>query len=125
MDETVRKIYPFSMTDLLRTLLPHTFVFVAASLIVAGCSHATHFESEVRPAAARLTTAEAVRIAREAAEREGSRLSDYKPPEAHYDYTRKDKTWWVFFAGRVAAPGNDFFVSVDDQSGKTRVIPGM
>lgn len=116
MDETLRKFYSPSMTDFLRTLLRHTFVFVAASLIVAGCS-ATHI-------GARLTTAEAVRIAEQAAEREGRRLSDYKPPKAHYEYTRKDKTWWVFFDGRVPMPGNHFSVSIDDQSGKTRLMPG-
>jgi len=102
----------------------YAFGFAAALLIVAGCSHAIHVESEDRPAGARLSTPEVIRIAQQAAERDGRRLSDYKPPEAHYEYTRKDKSWWVFFDGRVPTPGNHFSVTIEDQTGKTHLMPG-
>jgi hypothetical protein len=108
----------------MRALLRHAFAFVAASLIVAGCSHATRVEPGAPPVGAHLTTAEAVRIAQQAAEREGRRLSDYKLPEPHYQYTRKDKSWWVSFDGQVPAPGNHFSVLIDDQTGKTQLMPG-
>ena len=109
----------------MRILLRSTSALISALLIVAGCSRATSIESEAHPAGARLTTAEALRIAQQAAERDGRRLSDYKPPEAHYEYTRKDKSWWVFFDGRVSMPGNHFSISIDDQTGKTQLMPGL
>jgi hypothetical protein len=80
--------------------------------------------SDTKPAGARLATAKVIRIAKEAAERRGVRLRDYKEPEAHYELTRKDKSWIVFFDGRVAMPGNHFSVSVDDQTGETRFFGG-
>ena len=71
-----------------------------------------------------MSPAEAIRIAKQAAERQGSDLRRYKEPEARYEFTRNDKSWWVFFDGRVPMPGNHFAVSVDDQTGDTRFIPG-
>jgi hypothetical protein len=57
----------------------------------------------------------------------GSSVADlrrYKHPQAHCEITRKDKTWSVFFDGRVAMPGNHFSVSADDQTGETRFFEG-
>ena len=102
----------------------HLFTLFAVALIVAGCAQPTPSTSEVRPAGARLTTTEAIRIAQEAAVHDGVRLSDFKSPEAHYEFARKDKSWWVFFDGRVPMPGNHFAVSIDDPTGKTEFIPG-
>ena len=68
--------------------------------------------------------AEVIRIAKQAAERQGADLRNYKEPKAHYEFTRKDKSWWVFFDGRVARLGNHFSVSVNDQTGETRFIGG-
>lgn len=59
-----------------------------------------------------------------AAEREGIDISRYNEPEAHYEFARKDKTWFVAFDGRVAMPGNHFSVSVDDQTGEAQVFRG-
>ena len=73
----------------------------------------------------RVTTAEAIRIAQQAVERDGRRLRDYKPPEAHFEYTREDKSWFVFFDGRVPMPGNHFSVSIDDRTGNTELMPGL
>ena len=108
----------------MKMLWRHTFILVAASLMVVGCSHAKRVEPADRPEGARLSTAEAIRIAEQAAERDGRQLSDYKPPVAHYEYTRKDRSWWVFFDGRVAMFGNHFSVSIDDQTGKTQLMRG-
>jgi hypothetical protein len=102
----------------------HSFALLAAVVVLAGCAHLTHTGSETRPAGARLTTAEAIEIAQQTAERDGRRLSDYKSPEAHYEFIQQDKSWWVFFRGRVLSPGNHFAVSIDDPTGKTRLIPG-
>ena len=103
----------------------HLFILFAVALIMAGRAQPTHTTSEIRPAGARLTTGEAIRIAQEAAVHNGVRLSDYKLPEAHFEFTRKDKSWWVFFDGRVPMPGHHFAVSIDDPTGKTELIPGL
>lgn len=99
-----------------------SFALFAASLIVAGCSHATHLEPQARPAEARLTAAEVIRIADEAAERGDRHLSDYESPKAHYD--TKDKSWWVFFNGKVPTVGNHFWVTIDDHTGTTQLHRG-
>jgi|WetSurMetagenome_2_1015567.scaffolds.fasta_scaffold169566_3 hypothetical protein len=104
------------------------FTVLVVSLLFAGCSHPPHTTQAVvpdtKPEGARLSTAEAIRIAKQAAERQGIDLRRYKEPEAHYEFTRKDKSWFVFFDGRVAMPGNHFSVSVDDQTGETRFFGG-
>jgi hypothetical protein len=73
---------------------------------------------------ARLRTAEVIRIAKQVAEQKGIDLHRYKEPEAHFEFTREDKSWFVFFNGREAVPGNHFSVSVDDQTGETRLFGG-
>ena len=106
----------------------HYFALLAASLLFAGCSrsaHVTHTSAlDTKPEGARLSTAEVIRIAKQAATRQGADLRRYKEPEALYEFTRKDKSWWVSFDGRVAMFGNHFSVSVDDQTGETRVMRG-
>ena len=73
---------------------------------------------------ARLRTADVIRIAKQVAEQKGIDLHRYKEPEAHLEFTRKDKTWFVFFNGQEAAPGDHFSVLVDDQTGETRLCEG-
>ncbi len=101
---------------------------LAVSLLVAGCSHPTPSTaptaSDAKADGARLSQAQVVRIAAEAATKHGYRLADYKDPEAHYQFTRKDKTWNVFYDGKVPTPGNHFLVEIDDQTGAARVMPG-
>jgi hypothetical protein len=48
-------------------------------------------------------------------------LGEYKPPEAHYE----DKSWFVFFEGRVPMPGNFFSAQVNDMTGEVQVRGGM
>ena len=101
---------------------------LVGDLVFVGCTQpprpASVSVSDSKPEGARLSTVEAIRIAKQAAERQGADLSRYKEPVAHYELTRKDKSWSVFFDGRVAMPGNHFSVSVDDQTGKTRFFGG-
>src|SRR5437773_10132051 len=105
----------------------HQIVALAISFLVAGCSHPTPPTGAVpdtKPDGARLSQAQAVRIAAEAATKHGYRLTDYKDPQAHYQFTRKDMTWSVFYDGRVPMPGHHFLVWVDDRTGEARVMPG-
>jgi hypothetical protein len=71
-----------------------------------------------------LSQAEAIRIAADAAAKDGYRLADYDAPKAHYEFTRKDQTWTIFYEGKVHMPGHHFLVWVDDRSRKARVMPG-
>jgi hypothetical protein len=102
------------------------FTALVLSLLFAGCSHAPHTTQTVvpdtKPVGASLSTAQVIRIAKQAAQRQGADLRRYKEPKAHYEFTRKDKSWFVSFDGRVAMPGDHFSVSVDDQTGETHVL---
>ena len=104
------------------------FALLAAALVFGGCTRPSHTSQvtapDTKPKGARLTTAAAIRIAKAAAEHHGCDLRSYKEPEAHYEFTRKDKSWWVYFEGRVAIPGHFFAVSVDDLTGETQLKPG-
>jgi hypothetical protein len=106
----------------------HCLTVLAAALVFIGCSHppraAQTIKPVIRPEGARLSTAEAILIAKQTAERQGVDLKGYKEPDAHYEFTRKDKSWFVFFGGRVAKPGHFFSVSVADQTGEAHFHGG-
>ncbi len=112
------------MSNITRQLI----VALAISLLGAGCSHPTPgtapTASDTKTDGARPSQLEVVRIAAEAATIHGYRLADYKDPQAHYEFTRKDKTWSVFYDGKVAAPGHHFLVWIDDRTATARVMPG-
>jgi hypothetical protein len=95
------------------------------AITMLGCARscAIQAEQDTRPNGARLTSAEAIRVAKEAAEGSGRHLADYRPPEARYDYTRNDKSWHVYFGGKDT-PGHHFSVEVDDQTGRTKLRAG-
>ena len=101
------------MTAIARSLL----LSVIAFAFFVGCAH-------TQPAGARLTSSEAVRIAKQTAERDGIILSDYKRPDAQY---RQDGSWFVFFDGRglFKSVGSHFAVFIDDRTGEARVSPGL
>jgi hypothetical protein len=86
---------------------------VVTVMLLAGCSHSSKMSQE-----------DVVRLANRAAADAGYKLTDYKAPEARYEFTKKDKTWSVFFDGKAPMPGNHFLVCVDDKTGKTQVMPG-
>ena len=100
-------------------------VFASCMMWIVGCG-ANYPSSKVdaKLVGAKLTTAEVVFIAEKAAEKEGARLSEFKKPVAHYEFTVKDRTWVVFFDGRIPMPGNHFTVYVDDRTKETRFIGG-
>jgi hypothetical protein len=101
------------------------FGLLAALLALAGCSTAhTVPVASAKPKEARLSAAEATRIAKEAAVKHGSDLSTYEEPTAHFDFTDDMGLWIVLFDGKVARPGNHLMVVVDDQTGKASVVPG-
>jgi len=102
-------------------------VLAGAFWLFTGCTQPrrpAHADADTKPEGARMSTTEAVRIAKRAAERQGVHLSDFKEPKAHFELARKDQSWFVFFDGRVPMPGNHFAVSIDDQTGDTYFIPG-
>jgi len=92
--------------------------FIAGtSLLVASCS-------QPKPDIARLSQADVFRLAGVAAVEQGYSLEKYKDPQAHYEFTRNDRTWGVFYDGKVPAPGNHFLVVINDRTGTARVMPG-
>ena len=107
------------------------FIFAMSSslVLVTGCAMCSHESrnmtvADIQPHVAQLSQEQVINIAKVAAEHEGYRLTDYKDPEAHFEYTRKDKSWVVFFDGKTPRPGNHFSVDVVDQTGYTQVMPG-
>ncbi len=78
-----------------------------------------------KPAGARLSTTEAIDIAKRTAERKGVDLRDFHEPEAHYEFVFKNKTWFVSFQGLVPAIGNHFSVYVNDRTREAEFIPGI
>ena len=114
--------------DAMRIFIRYCCALLAASSLLVGCARSTGTAqmpaTHTKPVGARLTRAEVVRIAAQAAEKHGYRLADYKEPQVHYEFTRKDKTWTVFYDGRVAMPGHHFGVWVGDQTRETQVRPG-
>jgi len=103
------------------------FTLSTSALLVAGCAHAPRqtgpsSATDTKPVGASLSTAEAIRIAKQAAQRQGVQLHDFKEPKAQF--TSKDHSWWLLFDGQVPMPGNHFVVSIDDPTGNTRFFPG-
>ena len=110
---------------------PALFTFAVVSLLATGCSHVPRDASQMKQEGARLTEGEAVRIAEEKAQLEGRNLNEYRRAEAYLECTSKKKRWLVFFGctPSTVSPvegvmGRDFFVEIDDRTGRTRLIPG-
>jgi hypothetical protein len=93
-----------------------SILFAAVALLIVGCVRSPH---------TRLSQQEVVQVASRAATDAGYKIADYKEPEAHFEYVRKDGSWTVFFVRKPPTPaGGHFQVWVDDKSGKTQVMPG-
>jgi hypothetical protein len=96
-------------------------VFILAlAMMLCGCAHS--------PASgARLSSTDAIRIAKEAAKRDGRKLVHYQYPEARY--YREDGSWFVAFKGRgwviFSKAGDHFAVHIDDLTGEARISGGM
>jgi hypothetical protein len=100
----------------MKTLSWYILVLLPVLMLVGGCASR-------RPEGARLNSAEAIQLAREAARHAGINLDHYGGPAASFS---KDQTWLVMFEGRafMRSPGDSFVVSVDDRTGVTQVIRG-
>jgi len=86
---------------------------IGAVVLVTGCAHVPH-----------MTQSQVILAAGHAGQAAGYLLVDYEEPDAHFEFTDKDRTWSVFYQGRVASPGNHFLVVVDDRTAATRVVGG-
>ena len=90
---------------------------VAVVTLILGCARS--------PQVTRMSQAEVVRVSAGAATDAGYKLADYKEPEAHYEFVRKDGSWTVFYTMKPPTPpGGHFTVWIDDKTGKTQVMPG-
>ncbi|GAC1368697.1 MAG: hypothetical protein NVSMB32_13720 [Actinomycetota bacterium] len=67
-----------------------------------------------------MTEDEVVAAARQLATSEGRDLSRYQEPSAKLT----DGRWGVLFQGKSLAPGNHFLVTIDDQTGESRMVGG-
>ena len=93
-----------------------SILFAAVALLIVGCARSTH---------TRLSRQEVVQVASRAATDAGYKIADYKEPEAHFEYVRKDGSWTVFYVRKPPTPaGGHFQVWVDDKTSKTQVMPG-
>lgn len=72
-----------------------------------------------------LTKDEVIQIAEATARSEGFDIQKYNVTRCHYEFTRKDRTWTVFFELKPPTPpGGHFAVSVDDQTKKATLMRG-
>jgi hypothetical protein len=128
----------------------HLYLFAVAALIIfAGSCASRNPESQPRsaeekPAHAHLTESEAIQIAKRLAKRWGIELSEHAEPTASYQITDRNFVWpymaegpnepsfgtrvWVIhfaWGPKTNYPGGDFFVYVDDKTGRSRLVGGM
>jgi hypothetical protein len=92
-------------------------LFVA---VFAGCATA--------PTAPRLSEVEVIRLADAEARRHGYDLRAFDRPEVHYNYLKRDDTWWLSYEGKsvngMTTVGNHFSVTIEDKTKKLWLIPG-
>ena len=101
-------------------LRPHALIAAASLLLLLGCSDSDQ-GYDFKPQGARLSSKQAVQLAKQAAERQSVSLGDFMTPTARYRLTG-DKSWAVYFEGRGAKRGTHFLVLVDDQTEATRCL---
>jgi hypothetical protein len=97
-----------------------TILFVVLFAII-GCTEANRDQAP----GARLTQEEVIQIAKDTAKSDGYDLGKYNMTGCHYEFTRKDNTWTVFFELKPPTPpGGHFMVLVDDRTKKATLVPG-
>ena len=83
------------------------------------------FIAALPEATTNLARAEVLQIAEATARSEGYDVSKYNMTACHYEFTRKDHTWTVFYELKPPAPpGGHFMVSIDDQTKKASLAHG-
>lgn len=110
---------------------------LAVCLLVAGCSDAPHSTEaaaldptpsalDATPEEPRLTSAEALQLAKDAMiqAREGLDPFDYEEPVVP-EFDPEDRTWFVFFMGLPPAIGNHCAVTVNDNTREIMFVGGM
>src|SRR5947207_10876688 len=89
-------------------------------LLLASCA--------TSPPGPHLSASEALRIADAEARRQGYDVAKFQRPTPRYNYVERDETWWVHYEPRthsgLAELGDDFDVTVEDNTKKTWLIPG-
>jgi hypothetical protein len=94
---------------------------LTACLLSPGCNRVSRTSSAkhtlIRQAGARLSIADAVRIAQHTAKKQGCDLSQYEQHEAEFANSKGGGTWFVFFEGKRKMPGNHFSVTINDKTG--------
>jgi hypothetical protein len=96
----------------------YSILFASVVFLVVGCA---------RSASTRLSQQDVIQVASRAATDAGYKVADYKEPEAHFEFVRKDGSWTVFFERKPPTPvggGGHFQVWVDDKTSRTQVMPG-
>lgn len=74
---------------------------IAVVVLIAGCAHSS-----------KMGPAEVVRVASHEATDAGYKLTDYKEPEVHFEFVRKDGTWTVLFERKPPTPVGGTFPSL-------------
>ena len=69
-----------------------------------------------------LSQAEVLKIAQNAALKEGMKVSDYGPPQSTYEVSSGEGRWTVFYPGIVDKPESFFNVFIDDATGTADVL---
>ena len=96
----------------------HALIAATSFFLLLGCSDSNQ-GYDFKPKGARLSSKQAVQLAKQAAERQSVSLGDFMAPTARYRLSG-DKSWAVYFEGRGAKRGTHFLVLVDDQTEETR-----
>jgi hypothetical protein len=96
-------------------------IFLGVLQATFGCAE----QKRETQAATNLARAEVLQIAEATAKSEGYDVSKYNMTGCHYEFTRKDHTWTVFYELKPPAPpGGHFMVSIDDQTKKASLAHG-
>ena len=107
-----------------RAGITRTFFLVVGVLFFSAI-----FRSQVccaTGAKAQLTRDEVIEVAKAAAQVEKFDLAQYDMTGCHYEFTRKDQTWTVFFTQKPPTPlGGHFLVWVDDRTKKATLMHGQ
>jgi hypothetical protein len=93
-------------------------MLVMASLPFVGCS-------PIDKKVTQMQQKEVVAIAEATAKAEGFDLTKYDMTGCHYQFTKPDGTWTVFFQMKPPTPpGGHFMVTIEDQTKKATLMRG-
>lgn len=115
----------------MNSILHKVFVIFVFSFVAAGCATQTTSVAEglyraANSDGARLSSEQAIHIAKQAALGRGIELQDFDNPKALYLVSeRYGKCWSVLFNGKnKAMVGNYFIIRVNDEKSETEFLGG-